>query len=142
VVMLPSPKGIRQVRRRKYRRRPIVLLRILHPRTYVDLLAQDKVTAPGPCPDGCEGRWWAHSHFERQWIDRDCLVHRLTIIRLQCSVCRAVWSLFPAFVWYRVCFSYQLVQWACRSVLVGVSPVAIEERRRGANWSSDMALRS
>jgi len=36
--------------------------------------------------------------------------------------------LFPAFVWYRFRFSYQLVQSVCRSVLAGVSPVAIEER--------------
>ncbi len=128
--MLPFSKGAGQVPRRlKYRRRPIVLLLVLHLRTYLDLLAQDKVTSPIPCPDGCkEGRWWAHSQFERQWVDVDCLVCRLTIIRLQCSVCRAVWSLFPAFVWYRFRFSYQLIQWVCRSVLAGASLVALEDR--------------
>ena len=42
--MLPFSKGAGQVPRRlKYRRRPIVLLLVLHLRTYLDLLAQDKV---------------------------------------------------------------------------------------------------
>lgn len=127
--MLSLPKRTTQApRRRKYRRRAIVLVSILHVRVYQQLFEQNRVTAPIPCPDGCQGRWWAHGGFERDWVDVDCVVFRLAIVRVQCSACRGVWSLFPGFIWYRFRFSYQLVQAGCWSVLSGVSPVTVSRQ--------------
>lgn len=114
-------------RPRKYRRRAIVLVSILRVEHYLELLKQGKVVAPISCPDGCQGRWWGHTPFEREWVDVGCVAFRITIVRVQCSVCRGVWSLFPAFVWYRFRFSYRLVQSACWAVLSGASPVAIAQ---------------
>ncbi|MBI3925497.1 MAG: hypothetical protein HY319_08160 [Armatimonadetes bacterium] len=127
--MLSAPKPRRQaLRPRKYRRRAIVLVSILRVELYRELLEQGKVVAPIPCPDGCQGRWWEHTPFERQWVDADCVAFRLTIVRVQCSVCHGVWSLFLAFVWYRFRFSYRLIQSACWNVLAGASPVAVAQR--------------
>jgi hypothetical protein len=114
---------------RKYRRRAIVLVSILRVDVYLELSEQGKITAPVSCPDGCQGhRWKPHSRFDRTWVDEGCVAFRLTIVRVQCTVCRGVWSLFPAFVWYRFRFSYRLIQSACWSVLVGLSPVAVVEQ--------------
>jgi len=111
-------------RRGKYRRRGILLISILSVAAYAERV-EDGIVTPVSCPDGCQGRWWAHSRFQRQWIDESCVVFQLTIFRKQCSECRGVWSLFPAFVWYRFRFSYRLIQASCWSVLAGISPVRI-----------------
>jgi hypothetical protein len=123
--MVSLPRHHDQAPRRKYRRRAIVLVSILHVRVYLDMLEQNKVVSPIPCPDGCRGHWWAHSWFQRDWVDADCTVFRLIIVRVQCGGCRGVWSLFPSFVWYRFRFSYRVVQAACYSLLSDVSPVAV-----------------
>lgn len=115
--------------RGKYRRRAIVLVSVLRVEVYLELLAQGKIVAPISCPDGCQGhRWKHHSRFDRTWVDEGCVAYRLAILRVQCTACRGVWSLFPAFVWYRFRFSYRLVQSVCWSVLVGLSPVAVTEQ--------------
>lgn len=127
--MVSVPKPMNQApRRRKYRRRAIILVSVLRVDVYLELCAQGKVVAPVSCPGGYLGhRWKPHSRFERQWVDEGCVAVTLTILRVQCSVCRVAWSLFPGFVWYRFRFSYRLVQSACWRVLSGVSPVAVTQ---------------
>jgi hypothetical protein len=122
-----GPPG--QAPRRRYRRRAIVLAHLLCVGLYLERFEQGRVWAPEPCPDNCQGGCWrAHSSFGREWVDADCVSFQLTIIRLQCSVCRGVWSLFPAFIWYRHRFSYQMVQSACWQVLSGVSAMAVVQQ--------------
>lgn len=118
----------RQAPRRRYRRRAIVLVDVLQVKVYVEMVAQDRVTAPIPCPDGCDGQWGRHSRFERQWVDYDCVAYTVVVLRVRCSVCRGVWSLFPGFVWYRFRFSYRLVQSACWKVLSGTPGPAVAEQ--------------
>ncbi len=97
---------------------------------YLELVAQEKVTAPGPCPDGCGADWRRHSRFTRQWVDYDCVAFTLVIVRVRCQGCGGVWSLFPAFVWYRFRFSYRLVQATCQRVVSGVGCAAVVEDLR------------
>ena len=127
--MISSCGPLGQAPRRRYRRRAIVLAHLLCVGLYLERLEQGRVWAPGPCPDNCQGGCWrAHSSFAREWVDADCVSLQLTIIRLQCSVCRGVWSLFPAFIWYRHRFSYQMVQSACWQVLSGIPAVVVVEQ--------------
>lgn len=97
---------------------------------YLELVAQGEVVAPGGCPDGCGVQWGRHSWFTRQWVDCDCVAFTLVIVRVRCRGCGGVWSLFPAFVWYRFRFSYRLVQAACQRVLSGVCSAAVSEGLR------------
>lgn len=118
-------KPPRCLRRSRYRRRAIVLLDVVSVYAYQVLVEQDKVRAPIPCPDGCQGTWGYNDSFTRQWVDYDCVAYTIVIIRVRCSVCRAAWSLFPAFVWYRFRFSYQLVQSTCWQIMEGTTAATI-----------------
>jgi len=126
--MISLSSHTKQVRPRRYRRRAIVLVSIVQLQVYERFCEREAMRPLSSCPDGCCGRWWVHSCFRRDWVDEELVVHRLTITRLQCSVCRGVWSLFPAFVWYRFRFCYRVVQFGCWRVLSGISPVTVSEQ--------------
>ena len=126
--MVPtSRRDGKRPRRRVYRRRAIVLLDVVSVTVYLEMVAQGRASAPVPCPDKCIGSWRNHSTFTRQWVDYDCVAFTLVIVRVRCSKCRGVWSLFPAFVWYRFRFSYRLVQAACWGMLSGKSSTNISD---------------
>jgi len=114
-------------RRRVYRRRAIFLLDVVSVTVYMEMLARGRVSAQFQCPDKCSGTFSRHSTFTREWVDYDCVAYTLIIVRVRCSECRGVWSLFPAFVWYRFRFSYRLVQSACWGMLSGKSSTEISD---------------
>ena len=95
-------------------------------------LERNSVVSPIPCPDGCEGGWGRHSVFQRQWVDYDCISYTITIVRVRCrGRCGAVWSLFPAFVWYRFTFCHRLVQSSCRELASRKAASVAEGLREG-----------
>ena len=126
MVLATRPDGKRQGKR-IYRRRAIVLVDVVSVAMYLEALARGSVSSPVPCPDRCHGTWSRHSTFERTWVDSDCVAYTLVIVRVRCSACSGVWSLFPGFVWYRFRFSYRLVQSACHDVLSGLRSTAVAE---------------
>ena len=126
--MVPtSNRDCKRPRRRIYRRRAVVLPDVVSVTVYLEMIARGSVASPFPCPDKCIGIWRNHSTFTRQWVDYDCVAFTVVIVRVRCSACRGVWSLFPAFVWYRFRFSYRLVQAACWSMLSGKSSTAVSD---------------
>lgn len=125
--MVPGSHPAGKRRRRRYLRRAIVLLDVVSVSVYLEMVALGSVSSPFPCPDRCTGTWKDHDTFTRQWVDFDCTAYTLVIVRVRCSECGVVWSLFPAFVWYRVRFSYRLVQSACWELLSGRRSTEISE---------------
>src|SRR5580658_2213172 len=68
--------------RRVYRRRGILLCDVVSLSVYLNLYEAGRVVAPIGCPDGCNGGWRRHSEFKRQWVDYDCVVFTLMIVRV------------------------------------------------------------
>jgi hypothetical protein len=111
--------------RRRYRRRAIVLDNVVSVEAYLQMVEESRVQPPGGCPDGCDGGWRRHSCFQRRWVDYDCVVFVVVIVRFRCGGrCGAVWSLFPALVWYRFRFCHRLVQATVYRVIAGSTPTA------------------
>ena len=115
-------------RQRRYRRRAIVLVDVVDVEVYQAMIEERRVASPIPCPDKCsEAEWKRHSQFERQWVDYDCLAYGIVIIRVRCSRCRGVWSLFPGFVWYRFQYNHRLIQSSCTRALERSATAVAEE---------------
>jgi hypothetical protein len=104
------------------------MVSVVQVRVYLEMVQKGEVVAPIPCPDGCGERWRRHSRFRRQWVDCDCVSYTLAIVRVLCKGCGGVWSLFPAFVWYRFRFSYRLVQSACWQVVSRTASTVVAQQ--------------
>ena len=115
-------------RRQTYRRRAIILVDVVDVNVHKAMVEEARVVSPVPCPNGCvDAEWKRHSQFEREWVDYDCVAYVIVIVRVRCSKCRGVWSLFPGFVWYRFRYSYRLMQSSCAKALESSSTVVSEE---------------
>lgn len=127
----PSERDGKPQRQRKYRRRAIVLVDVISVHEHAKLVEARQVEAPVRCPDGCGKDWRNHSTFTRQWVDVDCVAYAVVIVRVRCTGCGGVWSLFPAFVWYRFRYCHRLVQSSCQRILEGKSSTEVTEELRG-----------
>lgn len=117
-------------RRQTYRRRAIVLVDVVNVQEHNRLIRTGRLWASVQCTDGCGSDSRLHGSFTRTWVDVDCTVHVIVIVRVRCNGCGGVWSLFPAFVWYRFRYCHRLVQASCQKVLAGERSVEVSERLR------------
>lgn len=113
-----------------YRRRCVLLADIVNARAYLRLVDLRRVPKPSSCGNCGAGKFHWNGSYLRAWVDCDCVVIELRILRVRCCACRVSWTLIPGFVLRRFRFSPGLVEWACWAMLAGKSPVALRERLR------------
>lgn len=113
-----------------YRRRCVLLVDIVSIDAYLRLVKPRRVPKPNSCANCRAVKFHWNGSYLRGWVDSDCLVVELRILKVRCCACRVSWTLIPGFVLRRFRFSPGLLEWACWAMLAGKSSVVLHERLR------------